>query len=284
MHYIRELFLVLFRHKLYWWVSLAIAVYLGVGFGADYPIIRTWLSSIGLNAPHEIAIAWIAFLFLFWLSASLVHKETLRSLRAGRIVIEDPAILNSVPLYKYVMMNSGGGARLQVGENDILYMIIRNKPYDMSNSREIKFAYCSVLVESLIDGKEIIQFDYPRWEDNPKPGYDGNPQDHYLDEWRFRTLNPNGCPNRVDLIVKSRNEENAFGFRGRSQLKPKWHDEELTIPPGRYRIMFSISGYGMREPYLASYEFINNGAGKDMQIRRTDRGLTTQWVPENTSV
>lgn len=281
MRYIQEFISVLLRHRIWAGVSILVALILGVGFAADYPIARNTLRGFGVELPAQINGTVIILALLVWLVFSLTDKETMRRLRAGRIIIEGPQILQNVPLYGNVM-HSQGLRRERVSDNDIIYAVVKNQPFEMSNGKDIERAFGSISITNLKDGKEIVKFDYPRWMDNEKPGYQNNPSDRYVDDWNFRTIYSNGSPNRLDLIVKNRDQDNAYGFRGPSQLLDNWHDNELTIPPGRYKIMLTLSGKGMREPYLACYEFINHGKGKLPDIRRTDKGLTTQWLQADT--
>jgi len=285
MGYIFNLLSVLFRHGLLWWSTLVIAYVLGIGIFSDYDSAREKLRGSGIMLPDEFSFMWIVLPFMAWLVMSLAHKVTMLRLRAGKIVIDDPVVLPDVPLYSKLIDPKGGVVgQKQMGKNDIVYVNVRNRPTQMSNGKEIKDAYGSVSIRRLTDDKEIVKFDYPRWMNNKKPGYEGSPSDHYPDEWNFRTLHPNNSPNRLDMIVKSRDEDNAYGFRGASQNKDKWHDNDLKFPPGSYKIMLTLYGTGMIEPYIACYEFNNPGAEKELKIRRTDRGLTTPWLEASTTV
>ena len=271
-------------------IGLVVACLLGVGIAADYSIARHTLGAIGVNLPEQFNVLFIFMPLLVWLSVSLAHKETLRRLRAGRIVLDDPVIHPNVPLSVKINDPTQGKVRVQTGKNDIVYVIVRNKPHEMSDGIEIKKAYGSVAifnltgaVGQLIDGEEIIKFDYARWTYNDKPGYEGSPPDRYPDEWNFRTLEPNNSPNRLDLILKTRNEDKAFGFRGQSQLIHDWHDIRLALDPGRYVVRLSIMGTGMTEPYIAHYELINPGVGGELGIWRIDKGITTPWLRVSTT-
>lgn len=282
MLYLRELASVLLRLRFLWWLSLIVAPYVGIGWFADYSAIKATFQRYGFSLPDEFPMIWIVIATLVWLVLALAHKEVMSNLRAARIVLDPPEILQRVPLFGNVLVYSDEPVSQQIGENDIVYVVVRNRPHEMSDGKAVKKAYGSVSVCRLTDGKDIINFDFARWMDNEKPGYEGNPSDRYRDEWNYRTIEPNHSPNRLDFVVKSRNENNAYGFRGQSQRVNGWHDEELMIPPGRYKIMLTLFGTGMKEPYRACYEFTNHGAEEEMDIRRTDRGLSTKWLQANT--
>lgn len=280
MDYIREFIAVIIRHRLAWWVPPALAILFGFGVAEDYLKVRQALLPWWPTLPTDFPGTLVTILILLWLVFSLIHKETLRQLRAGRVVLEEPQILEDVPLYEKIAIAGGEMmASRQVTTNDILYVQVKNEPYDITNGEKMDRTYGSVIVTDLSSSKEILRFDYPRWMENEKPGYSGNPSDRFLDDWRYRTLHPNASRNRLDLVVKSIDEDNAYGFSGSSQLKGNWHEPSLAIPRGRYRLDLILSWNGMREPYKASYEFINNGSQQRMTIRRTDKGLSTQWIP-----
>ncbi len=284
MGYIKTFFHVFTTHSLSWWGTLLLAYSGGIGIFKYYGKFKASLGSYGNILPVDFPILWLFIPLMVWLIFSMAHRETMRHLSAGKITLDPPAIIPNVPLYgSFVESNQPQVIqKREIGENDIIHVVVRNQPYEMSDGKAITDAYGSVSVIRLSDSKEIINFDYARWMENEKPGYQGNPGDRYKDEWNFRTIKPNQSPNRLDFIVKSRNEDNAYGFRGRSQLIEKWHDDGLVIPPDRYRIVLTLFGVGMKKPYQACYEFVNQGAGKEIDIRRTDRGLSTSWIQANT--
>jgi hypothetical protein len=165
-------------------------------------------------------------------------------MKAGRIVSGEPYVVRDVPLYGRLEQ---GARTALIATNDLVSIDVRNCPYDMSEGKEIRKAYCSVAVFHQ-NGDKLLEFDYPRWEDNPKPGYQGNPSDHFPPEWNFRDLHPNGSRNRIDFVIKPHGDERAYGFRGRSQRTEKWCDKELAIPPGQYCIQIVVRGGGISEP------------------------------------
>ncbi len=281
MPYLQEILIVLFRNGAERLVWLIFSVFFGIGIFADYDKIKiAFQKSFNISLPNEFPMMWLTLAIFIWLTLSLAHRETLLRIRAGRIVIEPPNIIPNVPLYNRVRMvpaNVVVSSNL-IGTNDIVNVVIKNQPREMASGKSIIDAFASVSIYRLENGYKLFDFDFARWMDNEKPGYEGNPGDRYVDEWKYRTIKPNSSPNRLDFIVKTRDEDNAYGFRGHSQLQPQWHDNDLLIPPGRYKILLTISGSGMTEPYIACYEFRNNGAGQEMDIRRTDRGLSSQWL------
>jgi hypothetical protein len=274
MSYLLVFTKVLLKHRLIWWLGLMVASAVGYGFGEDYLGLRVTLSErLGMDMPTN-PFFWVLVMMLIWLVLTMAHNEVQRIRRAGRLVISDPVTIQT-PLYHKAHGH-------QTGQIDIILAFVRNKPIDNANGRDVDDAFCEILIEDLTDGSRVLLFHYPRWEANPKPGYDGIPNDRYEDQWHYRTLKANSSPNRIDLIVRPLGDDNAYGFQGESQKYDSWANPLLAIPPGRYRVKLTIYGKGMYGPYETHYEFINPGRGKTMLLRRNDRGSKFQWLPGNT--
>ena len=115
----------------------------------------------------------------------------------------------------------------------------------------------------------VTNFEYPRWEENPKPGYQGNPSDHFPFDWNWRTLKSNRSRNTINFALKSIKDTNAYGFRGGSQLMPDWKDNNLSIPTGDYLVKIAVFGTGMREPATTWVGFKNPGKGNRINVYKT---------------
>lgn len=238
MRYIREFLKTIISHGLRWWGSLIIAWIAGAGlFSSSVSVfIRT---NTGLDVPDQFPASWIVATLLLWLIASSVHREVMRKLNAGRIVFDQPFIKHDVPLYATIGIN-----RVLVATNDLVSIGVRN---DMSAGKEIEQAFCSVEVYRN-EGAKLLDFEYPRWSENSKPGYEGSPSDRFPPEWNHRDLAAHGGRNEIDFIVRPHDQEMAYGFKGASQRMEKWCDSGLAIPLGNYSVRLKIQGVGMIEP------------------------------------
>lgn len=268
------------QHKTSWWVSLFTAYIFGYGFVENYskarPRLMRWLN---MSHPEEISAWWLVVPFLVWVIASFAHRDTMRKLYAGRIKFEAPEIVYDVPLYEHprgVTLSAGSQPSKLVGHNDIASVQVCNVPYDSAHGEAIERAFGTITIFKS-NWQRIRAFDYPRWANNPKPGYEGNPSDHFPDEWNFRTIHPNGSKNRMDLFIKQKGDALAYGFRGYSQLQPLWQDTELSLPAGRYNVLIRIKGNPMNYASGLWVELENPGMNAALRINRLPFSVAGYW-------
>jgi hypothetical protein len=201
---------------------------------------------------------------LLWVIARLAHREAVTQVCAARIIFDEPYVQNFIPLYGTI-----GTKRTQIGENDIAKIAVRNVPYDASNGRVIENAFARFEIYDQSTGTKVLEFDYPRWQENPKPGYYGNPPDHIRDEWNRRDLQPSGDKSLLNFLIKSRNDDRAYGFRANSQLRPLWHDPKLELSPGRYWGRLTVYGVGLRKPAEQWLLVEIGGVDEPMTVEKT---------------
>ncbi len=267
--------------NVWWWLLLAIGTVFGLGSVDKYPAIREYINFyFGMELMPENVWHGLAALLLVWLVGGLLHRETMKRLRAARIIFDRPNIERSVPLYGHVeklvsiQLEEGIVVPERVRSSEIIDRLdivkigVRNNPYDLENGVDVRDAWITVALFDKSSNEKIDEFDYPRWMDNPKPGYDGNPRDHYPHEWNFRTLAANASRNTVDLFVKSLDDEYAYGFTGKSQRKTKWKDEDRRIPTGGFLVRVKLNGFALL-PVVKWYHLENPGAGQGIEIQET---------------
>lgn len=275
--YFRGFFYALFG-RTWWWVSLIAAYVLGVGiFSSDeYPLIRSEINrSLGIEVLPEHVPLWLIIApLLFWIIVRLAHREAMAWSGAARIDFEEPFIDVFVPLF--------ANHQVLIGDNDIAKIAIRNVPYDGARGKEITNCYASISFLDARTRRSVLQFDYPRWEENPKPGYHTNPRDHYPDEWNRRDLLPSGERSTLNFLVKTRDEAVAYGFRGRSQLVSGWHDRELELKPGTYLVKLTVSGVGLRKPAEQWLTVDVGGANGPLRVEKT-RAPERMWFQATSS-
>lgn len=258
-----------------WWFSLIVTYFFGVGFFLDYPTARARINAWQniYVMPESFPLWWIAVPFLLWVVMRIAHREGMRRWGAARLIFDSPYIDRDVPLFGWVAepINMGPQKfrRDRIGSNDIAKIIVRNYPYDSEHGRAIDDAYVEVIFYNRQNHNVVSKFEFPRWEENPKPGYEGNPSDHFPFEWNWRSLKPNRARNTLNFALKSTKDEDAFGFRGRSQLDRHWKDPSLCVPPGDYLIKIVVMGTGMRKPVEKWLGFENPGADKRIKVYET---------------
>lgn len=227
-----------------WWISLLFTYFIvGAGAYPNYPAIRDFINRWVALMPEQFP-AWLVVIpFLLWVIARLAHREAMARLRAGRIIFEEPYISSGVNMFA----RDGSGRIL--GQNDIAKIQVRNCPYDGANGQCIRDAFASITFYDKATQRIVLEVDYPRWQQNPKPGYHVNPVDHIPDEWNRRDLRPSGERSTLNFLVKSRSEGAGYGFRTASQIRhPLWHEAELELAPGDYYGRLVVAGVGLRKP------------------------------------
>jgi hypothetical protein len=235
MRYVHELVSVLLSHNVRWWGSLAVSWVAGVGI--FNPQVSAFLQlHTGFALPNQSPGVWLVYTLLAWLIASLVHREVIRKLKAGRITFGEPFVRRGVPLYQTVGINS-----VQIATNDLVSIDVLNH---LDGGKEITRAFCTVAVYRR-DGATVLEFEHPRWAENSKPGYAGSPPDRYPQEWNYRDLVPHGGKNEINFIVRPHDEEAAYGFQGASQRGHRWCNPALKIPLGDYLVRLTVQGVGM---------------------------------------
>jgi hypothetical protein len=189
----------------------------------------------------------------------------MRDLHLARLEFGKPFVDSSVPMFS----RTGTAVDASpMGQNDIAKIRVRNVPYDPVHGRPVEDAFARVEIFSQFKDKLVLPFDYPRWEENRKPFYHDHPRDHYPHEWNRRSLPPSGEWSTLNFLVKSIDEEKAYGFRGRSQLLHMWHDPELQIPPGRYLVRIVVFGIGLRSEAEQWLSLDIGGRGQSVNVEK----------------
>jgi hypothetical protein len=263
------------EHKTGWFISLLVTYLIGgIGIWADYSAIRDSVNSAEnfLTLPDKPQLWWAVLPLFTWLVASLAHRETMSRVQAANLVFDEP-IISSIPLFGETKDLQGNPTKGLIDQPDLVKITVKNEPYDMSNGQDVFEAYCRVVVFNQKTKKIVIEFDYPRWTENPKPGYQGVPSDRYQPEWNKRTLTANAEKNTIDFIIKSPSHDQAFGFKGASQLKYKWIEERLSIPKGQFLVRLQIFGKGLKFPSETWVSLTNGGEGKYLHVSSTQERI-----------
>lgn len=267
--YLRVFVTTMLSHRLGWWVSLALTYVIQGSLFTD-DVQRFLSAKFDIAVPSHPSVAWLFLPLLLWIVASFAHRGTLQILKSCELVFEDPFVVRDVPLY--------GPHAVQIATNDLISVIVRNRPYDMSVGRQVEQAHCSVQIFHK-EGSKLLEFEYPRWTENQKPGYQGSPPDRFPTEWNFRNLVANDSRNRIDFAIKPHGQDSAFGFKGSSQRIERWCDENLTIPLGDYNCRLVVKGVGLRKPAEIWMRLRNVVGGERITIDRIEK---PKWAkPEN---
>lgn len=189
-------------------------------------------------------------------------------------MFEDPFIERGVPLFANVA-RGGALTREQIDSIDIAKVIVRNVPHDLDTGRAVKDAWASVTLYDAKTRQKVLNFDHPRWDENPKPGYEGNPTTYFPSEWNRRELSANLEGNTISFCLKNQAEAEMYGYRGRSQIKPGWRDKGLCLPAGEYLARLQISGAGLQEPARLWMRVSNRGVGRGLEVERTAERVGT---------
>lgn len=279
MRYSLEFLRTLTSHRLGWWVSLGAAYIFQAGVFSDYKAARGRLEPL-TALPEEVPLWTFVIPFVLWVAGSLAHRETIRRMRAARLSFET-AIQRNVPLFNNVVRDvAGGGSRLervQVDSFDMAKAIVVNEPYDLESGRDVEDAHTSAKFYDKASGKLVLEFDYPRWSENPKTGYQGTPTDHFPNDWNYRRLRGTGDKNSFDFAIKSVDDEFVYGFRGRSQLRNDWKEPSLTLPKGVYLCVLTVMGKGLRKAGEFRVILENRGAGSQLEVWRTTETVPIAW-------
>lgn len=222
----------------------------------------------GLSSlPETLSFWWLLLPFIVWVCFSCVHLETMRRLRSGRAVFGQLVLHKDVPLF----LKNGKA----LTSADILSVDIRNVPYDSQSGRTIDKAFGIVEVYDE-DFKRVMGFEYPRWADNQKPGYQGSPSDHFPHEWNFRDLHPNGSKNRMDIFIKESVSSSVGVLRGVTQIMELWRDKEFQLPPGTYKVLLRLRGHGLASPANLWFALVNAGKDVTMQFSQIETNAFCQ--------
>jgi hypothetical protein len=260
----------------WWWFSLVVAYIFGTAFVADYPKYRHVINSVQslVVMPIDFPLWLVAAPLLVWAVARLAHREAMRRVRASRLIFSELRI-SSTPLFTTVMKN-GASARQQVAHIYIAKIDVRNTPYSYDSGNDVREAWVKVEFFDL-NSKPIKSWEYARWEQNEKPGYQGVPSDRYLPEWNFRRLSANGSANTIDIVTKQYEDSDCFPLRGADQREPEWKSKNDAIPPGEYLVRLQIHGSGMLRPALHCIYLKNPGRGGNLQVAATTKTVKQYW-------
>ena len=261
------------------WVALVGAGLLSADAYTDWAkyrdVINSWQTVVVM--PATITVWHVIAALLFVIALLLAHRETIRILQAARITFDAPFVRRTVDLWPAPAVRVIGAIPKPIGQNDIATIVIRNRPRDGEHGRNVENAFASVTFFDPTTHERVLEFDYPRWEANPKPGYHSNPIDHYPDDWNRRTLRASGEANTLNFLLKSINDECAYGFRGLSQMQHMWHDPDLRLPPGEYIARLTISGVGLASCAVQWLSVAVGGSGKSVDVEKTKRRDISKW-------
>jgi hypothetical protein len=269
----------IFVHGITWWFSLIAAYLFGLGIFEHYGKIREFINAATGRPllPPDVPAWWVGIPFLLWIIASLAHSEAMRYWLAARVVFRAPYTVGH-PLYSRLRDRDGnvvgltGKKEIQLAKIDVA-----NQPYRSDQGRDVAEAWAKVELFDL-NSKPVISWEYPRWEENRKPGYGDHPLDHFPDEQNLRNLAANGRWHTITIAHKAIGEENAYPLRGRDQLRPDWQAEDIEIPPGEYLLRLTIYGKGLMKPAAHVVLLENGGASGSLDISATREKIGPYYV------
>jgi hypothetical protein len=250
---------------LWWWASLFAAYFFQAATFSDYPEFRDKINAeqTVFVMPPEVPLWALLVPFFLWVVARLAHKETMRYLRAGRVIFDKIFV---EPVWKLWISNTQSVLMSSV------VMVVKNSPYKTDSGNDIEDAWANVKLFDL-DSKPLREhdWDYPRWVDNGPPYIGGF--NHDLD---FRTLKANRSPNRVTLFVKEFSGETASRLRGIDQSQG-WKDPEHPIPPGDYLVRVTIMGKGLQEDAVQTFKLRNPGKSAVLEVSDIGCRIEKYW-------
>jgi hypothetical protein len=256
------------------WLTAIIASLLGVGFfrEEEYAAVRDQIANwVGYPVmPETLHWWWVAFVFLIWVSGRLAYQETMRYCRGARVIFDEPYVHRNITLW-------GGpdDARQPVTHFDLAKIDVRNVPYDGASGVSVEDAFGRLEVYNPASRECVLVFDYPRWQENPKPDpsvYSGR----YVDDWNRRLLRASGENNTLNFLIKGIEDECAYGFRGTSQYE-LWRDEDLKLASGDYVAKLTVSGIKLRKPAEKWFAISVGGAGHSIDIGRAKPLNLSRW-------
>ena len=234
--------------------------------------------------PEQFPLWMAAIPFLLWVIVRFSHEEAMKYTCAARLVFDRPTISYQVPLYNRkteLVAHKINGQPVVLSQpksdfvayNDICKFVVRNQPRDLLNGRPVVDAWVRVTIHDSFSGNLVCEIEHPRWGENPKTGYEGKPSDHFPDEWKYRTLRPDMSRNTIDFMLKSIDEDDAYGFPGTSQRLNNWKDKELSVPPGEYIVCVEVTGAGLRKSAETRLLLLNPGSSKSLTVKKAPEKL-----------
>lgn len=147
-----------------------------------------------------------------------------------------------------------GSRRVVVPGNPFgIEAVVINAPEDFHLHAYVREAVARIAFFSKDESEPVFEVTDGYWPDNGSPaGFD---RDLGGDRFRLRDLPPNGQEHRIAIAMK---------FPGESDLRP-WsvtamrhaHRVVSSIPPGTYRVEFTVSGVGLRRPFMGRFWIVN---------------------------
>ena len=274
MRYLIGLFRALFIHRMWWWVSLFVAYFVGAGIFKDYDKYRNFIDvRLGRSLmPDAIPLWWLVIPFFLWVIATLAHREAMRYWRSAQVVFGKPYRDRGTLSQHVTDMGAHGPRTLSKAlyEFDAVKVHVHNIPYKSDEGKDIVDAWAKIELFDK-DSTLVKSWRDARWEDNKQPGYANHPIDHYPDDQKVRTLSANGRPSILCIAIKPIDDEFAYPFRGEDQILPDWRAKDIQIPRGNYLLRLTIGGKGLTEPAQCVFELENGGAKASLELRETDQ-------------
>lgn len=252
------------------WLQAIVALVLGVGVFADYERIRSqvddWVGEPVM--PNYITWQMLAGGFMLWIIIRLGHNEAMQQWQSARIEFDLPQRHFPFNLY-----DRATGKVMAIMSS--VTVTVRNNPYRTDSGNDVVSAWGRVELFNH-DYKRVQWWDYPRWEDNKHPPYEGAPKDHFPSEQNFRTLRANRSSHIITIATKPFSDEFAYRMRGVDQITG-WVNKDHEIPKGEYFVRLTIEGKGLRDKQELVFVMVNRGANHPLEIKETTKRIGRYW-------
>lgn len=201
--------------------------------------------------PTNLPWIFIAGAFVVIALVRLVHKQVMLEAKSPHLTISPPNFIWT----NLQWVEQGPRPIQKMNAIAIGYVEIANRPQAAVGALPAKRAWArATFVNEATGEKKTVR--YCRWTENPKPRSDEHMTElpvRYNSEWNFRTLEPNGAPNRLDFFIKHLGGD-SYGFCGAQQESAAWIDANVVLwDKTKIRVTLEIEAENLLSPVATTF-------------------------------
>jgi hypothetical protein len=226
----------------------------------DYPADLPFLN---FAIPLPAAEPWWVYagaVIALWTTARLAWLEAKRQLAQPHLSLRNPRV-EIIPVH----------CRDEEGVVETVFphvarVDLHNAPEHRTTAARLEGAHTTLEFFDAESGHLVYTLPFARWTDNTQPGYRDSPSS--VDFLRYRDVQPNDGANKVDIVLKYKDEPDAYAFNAESGwLVLGQKDERWRVPGRRWFVHVTVKSSNAPD-HRECFVLEHRGVDSTLSLRR----------------
>jgi hypothetical protein len=200
-----------------------------------------------------------------WIIIGFAIKETKRSLAQPRLYLANPQVEKVAVSWK---VQKDEEIAVLTDYPFVASVFLHNAPETRQSQSRLDRAHVTLKFFDMDTGKHVKTLPFGRWADNTQFGHHDSPSS--VDPIRYRDIEANDGPNKIDIALKYEAEADCFSFNSECWHLPGLKDQRWHLPGTRFYIHVIVKSSNAPD-FVACFILENGGMNGSMTLRESKR-------------